>query len=315
MNLRQLEIFSAVMRCRTTVAAADDLSMSQSAVSNAIKHMETQLGFRLFERISNRLVPTQEAQMLLDEAEPLFTHQQAVNQRAADLKAGRIGRIRIVATAELSESILPSVMRHFLTAHPAVYVSLDTRPLNSVLDSVESGLADVGFGMEAHPRHGLTLTPIAELTTVCLCQPDNPLATLPFVAPGDLLDQTLVAPHTSNGIGVLVAKAFHKAAAAYSPTVEVRFLNVAARLVQDGWGVALLDEITASSGRYADLAVLPFQPRIQLTLAAILSAQRTPSRLTGDFIAAFQKEARRRLTDLHAFIGPGSQPAPRRSRR
>jgi DNA-binding transcriptional LysR family regulator len=303
-NLRQLEIFSAVMRFRTTIAAAEELSMSQSAVSNAIKHVEAQLGFNLFERISNRLVPTEEAKLLLEEAEPLFLHQKAVNQRAADLKAGRIGRIRVVATAELSESILPAVMAKFLTAHPSVYLSLDTRPLNSVLDATETGLADVGFGMEAHDRHGLTLKPIAELTTVCVCQPDDPLAKLAFVTPTDLRDQQLIAPHMSNGIGLLVAEAFSKAATPYSPTVEVRFLNVAGRLVQERWGVALLDELTVSSGRYSDLAIRPFQPKIPLRLSAILPKQRMPPRLVKDFISTFQSEAGRRISDLQASVRP-----------
>ena len=303
MNLRQLEIVNSVMRCRTTVAAAEELFMSQSAVSNAIKHIELQLGFKLFERISNRLVPTEEGKLLLEEAGPLFAHQKAVNQRATDLREGRAGRIRIAATAELSESILPSIMPRFLKAHPGAYVSLDTRPIKTVLDAVETGLANVGFGMEAHERHGLTLIPMAELTIVCLCQPDNPLASLQFVTPRDLLDQKLVAPQTDNAIGVLIAEAFNKAAAPYSPTVEVRFLNVAARMVQEDCGVALLDEITASSDRYSDLAVRPFQPHIKLTLSAILSKQRTTSLLANHFISIFQAEASRRLDELHTFIG------------
>jgi DNA-binding transcriptional LysR family regulator len=295
MNLRQLEIFSCVMRRRTTVAAAKELFMSQSAVSNAIKHAEIQLGFKLFDRVSNRLVPTEEAKLLLEDAEPLFTHQRALNQRAADLKAGRIGRVRIVATAELSESILPSVISNFLTAHPSVYISLDTRPLNSVLDAVESGIADVGFGIETHERHGLTLELIANLTAVCLCQPENLLTKLPFVTPSELLGQKLVAPQTSNSIGVLIAEAFNQAGVPYSPMVEVRFLNAAARLVQEGWGIALIDEITAASGLYCDLSVLPFQPRIQLRLAAILSKQRTSSRLTNNLISVFKKKVDQRL--------------------
>ena len=302
MNLRQLEIFSAVMRCRTTVAAAEELSMSQSAVSNAIKHAETQLGFRLFERVSNRLVPTEEAKLLLEEAEPLFLHQQALNQRAADLKAGRIGRIRVAATAELSESILPAVMRQFLTGHPSVYLSVDTRPLHSVLDAVESGLADAGFGMEAHDRHGLSLTPIAKLATVCVCQPDSDLAALACVTPDDLRDHKLIAPQTSNSIGLLIAETFAKVSVPYSPTVEVRFLNVAARLVQENWGVALLDELTASSGRYSDLSIRPFRPSVQLSLSAILPKQRIPSRLTKAFISIFREQTTSRIADLQSFI-------------
>lgn len=303
MNLRQLEIFSAVMRCGTTIAAAEQLSMSQSAVSNAIKHVEAQLGFKLFERVSNRLVPTEEAKLLLEEAEPLFLHQQAVNQRAADMKAGRVGRIRIVATAELSESILPGVMKRFLINHPAVYLSLDTRPLNSVLDAVESGLADLGFGMETHERHGLSFKPLSELTTVCVCQPKSALAELPFITPSDLQDQNFIAPHTNNSIGVLIAEAFSKASARYAPTVEVRFLNVAARLVQEGWGVTLLDELTASSGRYSDLVIKPFKPRVRLSISAIQPKGRLPSRLAKDFITDFQKHLdhlRDRMSNLTA---------------
>lgn len=305
MNLRQLEIFRAVMRYRTTIAAAEELAMSQSAVSNAIKHAEIQLGFKLFERISNRLVPTEEAKLLLEEAEPLFLHQQAVSQRAGDLKAGRIGRIRIVATAELSESILPSVMMQFLTQHPSVYLSLDTRPLNSVLDSVESGLADVGFGMEVHERHGLSLVSIAELTTVCVCQPDSDLATMPHVSPRDLRDHKFVAPHTSNNIGLLIAETFQKEAVPYSPAVEVRFLNVAARLVQEKWGVALLDELTASSGRYSDLSIRPFRPSVSLDLSAILPKQRIPSRLVKAFISNFREQTASRIADLQSTIKQG----------
>ena len=64
MNLRQLEILRAVIRHRTTVAAADELALSQPAVSNALKTMEAQAGFALFERVNNRLFPTTEAMAL-----------------------------------------------------------------------------------------------------------------------------------------------------------------------------------------------------------------------------------------------------------
>jgi len=293
MNLRQLEIFSAVMRFGTTVAAAQELSMSQSAVSNALKHTESELGFKLFERVSNRLVPTQEAKILLEEAEPLFVHKQAVNQRARDLKAGRIGRIRIAATAELSESLLPGVIARFLTAHPSVNLSLDTMPLNSVLDAVETGMADIGFGMEARNRRGLRLVPVTRLALVCVCQKDSPLATLAFVGPGDLQAYNLVAPQMSNSIGVLIAETFAKTATPYAPLVEMRFLNTAARLVQEGWGCALLDELSVSAGRFSDLVSRPFRPRVNLALSAILPEHRIPSRLTMALADVFRDEAER----------------------
>lgn len=295
MNLRQIEIFRSVMRCRTTIAAAEELAMSQSAVSNAIKHMELQLGFKLFERVSNRLVPTEEAKLMLEEAEPLFMHQQAVNQRAADLKAGRIGRVRIAATAELSESMLPAVVARFIDDHPAAHLFLDTRQLNSVLDAVETGLADIGFGMEVHERQSLTVKPVAELTMVCVCRTDSPLARLPFVSPADFAHHTLVAPQMSNNIGVRIAEAFGKAAAAYDPMVQVRYLNVGARLAQNNCGATIIDELTAAAGHYPQLVIRPFQPHIRLTLSAALPKHRLPSRLASQFLDMFRSEAQQQL--------------------
>ncbi len=72
MNLRQLEIFGAVMSTGTTVGAANMLNVSQPAVSQMILHMEDQLKFKLFHRHRGRLVPTQEAQILYEKAQRVF---------------------------------------------------------------------------------------------------------------------------------------------------------------------------------------------------------------------------------------------------
>lgn len=298
MNLRQLEVFRAVMRCRTTVGAAEELGMSQSAVSNAVRHLEDQLGLALFERVSNRLVPTDEARLLLEEAEPLFLHQRAVAERAEDLKAGRVGRIRVVATAELSESLLPSVIPRFLEARPAVHVSLDTRPLAGVLEAVETGLAEIGVAMEADERHGLELKSLADLAAVVVCRADDPLAALPFVTPRALAAGRLVAPRPDKRIGLLIAEAFRREAVPFAPVIDVRFLNVASRLVQEGGGATVLDEITASASRRDGLVVRPFQPEIRLRLQAVLPRGRAASRLTRDFLAALEVETAARLVGL-----------------
>src|SRR5260370_35951855 len=124
MTLRQLEILGAVMGPLSPVGAARDLAMSQPAVSNAIKNAESALGFLLFERINKRLIPTQEAQILLAEAEPLFLMQDLVNQTAAHLRSGRKGRMRIVATSELSETLLPQAVARFSRDACGVAISL-----------------------------------------------------------------------------------------------------------------------------------------------------------------------------------------------
>ncbi|WP_268810299.1 LysR family transcriptional regulator, partial [Vibrio parahaemolyticus] len=72
MNLRQLEVFYAIMQARTVSGAARLLHVSQPNVTRVLAHTEQQLGFALFERVKGRLVPTQEAKALLPEAEKVY---------------------------------------------------------------------------------------------------------------------------------------------------------------------------------------------------------------------------------------------------
>jgi DNA-binding transcriptional LysR family regulator len=295
MNLRQLEILRAVIRTRSTIGAARDLGMSQPAVSNAIKSAESGLGFLLFERINKRLIPTQEAQILLAEAEPLFLMQDLVNQTAAHLRTGRKGRMRIGATSELSESLLPQVVARFSRDHDGVEISLETLRLDNLLEYVEIGIVDIGFAMEPHPRPNLEYLPLAQLDMVCACHTDSPLTQLSFVTPTDLRGIPLINARTSSRMSNLVQEAFRRSKVDYAPTIDVRFMNVAGHFVEEGLGVTIMDELTASSKRYSRLKSVPFKPRTQLTVSAIVSSERPQQRLTRSLIKHARQEIATRL--------------------
>ena len=97
MNLRQLEIFRAVMQGGSTKNAARLLLISQPAVSNMLRQFEDQLKFKLFERVSGRLRATHEADVLYENTEKLFSDFDAVQNLVEDLsdtQAGALKRLR-----------------------------------------------------------------------------------------------------------------------------------------------------------------------------------------------------------------------------
>ena len=61
MKLRHLEIFYAVMTCGSLSRAAESLNISQPAASKALKNAELKLGFKLFQRVRGKLLPSSEA--------------------------------------------------------------------------------------------------------------------------------------------------------------------------------------------------------------------------------------------------------------
>ena len=282
LSLRQLEILRAVMRLRTTVGAAVEVGLSQPAVSNAIRSMEATLGFALFDRVANRLIPTEEAVSLQQDAEPLFLMLQGIRQRAGDLRAGRRGRLRLAVTAELSDTFLPHALRRFLAGHAGVAVGVEVQPMAEMLDGIEAGMTHLGLVMEPDARPGIALHKLADMTMVCLCPAAAPLARLACVRPADLAGTRLIAPPEGSRIHGLVGEAFRVEGAVFAPAIEIRFMNAGMRLVEHGLGAMIADPLTAAAGR--GLAVRPFQPAVPIRLYA--AAREKPAlRLATAFLA------------------------------
>ncbi|HXE19791.1 MAG TPA: LysR family transcriptional regulator [Castellaniella sp.] len=310
MNLRQLEILRAVIHAGTTVGAASTLHMSQPAISNAIKAMERSLGFALFSRVHNRLVPTREATVLLNQAEPMFTIQEMVEQTARHLRDGTMGHINIVATAEPSDSLLPQVLTRFIKQHPDVRVSMETLRLDNVLEYVETGAADIGFAIEPYARPTLKYIPLSVLDIVCLCPADSPLCQLPYVTPNHLKDVPLINASTRSRLHSAVQEAFRRSKVDYSPVMNVRFMNLAGLFVEEGLGAAIMDALTASSPRYRGVCIIPFRPRIRVKINAIVSSAQPMQRITRRLLDYIYEDIDLMLSTRTSVAASGQNPAP-----
>lgn len=290
MNLRHLEVLRAVMRARSTVGAAHDLGMSQPAVSNAIKAAETNLGFPLFRRQNKRLIPTEEAYILMAEAEPLFLIKESIGQIATRLKAGRKGSVRIVATSELSDSLLPATLARFLSKYQSVEITLETLPVETLLEYVAIGACDVGFAMRPPHRHNLEFIDIADLDMVCAFHETSPLVGRDHVTPADLKGMPLIS--TRGMAKKLIEDAFVASSVPFLSTIDVRFMNIAANLSEQGLGITFMDALTASGKLRPRLRSAPFMPMMTIPLKAVVSSESSQKKLTVELINCAKEEVK-----------------------
>ena len=284
MNLRQIELLRAVIRCETTVRAAQELGLSQPAVSNAIKHLESQVGFPLFERVNNRLFPTAEARTLYEESEPIFTLHAALEARVQDIKENRAGHIRIIATPPLGYGVLPAALRNFLVKRPKVRVSFDIRRFEHVLESVENGTAELGFVMGLDDDRGLDAETFFAGDMVCVMRPEHPLAANATITPEDLRDAPYIALEQGTRMGTIVRRAFAQADVPFRFSVEVRYCNTACVLAESGVGVAVVDPLSPVFSGHYDLAIRPFAPASEVRASAVRSRKRPISRAADAFL-------------------------------
>ncbi|CAH2602285.1 LysR family transcriptional regulator [Rhodovastum atsumiense] len=274
MTLRQLEILRAVMRFETTMAAARHLGMSQPAVSNAIRQMELQSGLALFERVNNRLFPTEAARLVQEESDPLFAMYAALDKRLKDLREDKVSRLHILSTPPLGHGVLPLALQRFTRHHPRLRSFFHVRELDDVIKAVEAGTTDLGFGLGMSPHPALQMEPLFEGRMVCVCPHDHPLARVEVVTPADLAGHGFVALEAGTRMGAAVRRAFADLHQPFTFTVEVRYCETACVLAAAGLGASVVDPFSPSGLAGGGLMVKPFEPVIPSVAYVFWSARR-----------------------------------------
>ena len=293
MNLRQLEILRAVVRHRTTVAAADELALSQPAISNALKAMEAQAGFALFERVNNRLFPTSEAMALYKESEAIFALHAKLENRVRDLRECRAGHLSIVATPPLAYSVIPPAISEFLRQRPQTRMFFDVRRYEGIIDGLLSHVAELGFALGFSPHPGIAQEIVHTGEMVCVLPPNHALADRPVISASDLVGLPFIGLERGTRLGEAVRDSFARAGAPFQPTVEVRYCNTACVLAAAGVGAAGVDPFSPRQSGSSALTVRPFTPMTP-ALAYMLWSEAEPlSRLAKAFLNEVRQASRR----------------------
>jgi len=151
LTLRQLEVFAAVARGGTTRAAADEISRSQSAASNALGELEGVLGVQLFDRVGKKLVINENGRALLPRAAGVL--EQAAETQAL-FTAAHAAPLRLASSYTIGEYLLPELIAGWKSAHPRSHVLVQIANTHDVFDSVAAFSADIGFieGLHTHPE-------------------------------------------------------------------------------------------------------------------------------------------------------------------
>lgn len=173
LTLRQLEVFVAVARGGTTRAAAEVISRSQSAASNALAELEGVLGAQLFDRIGKKLVINENGRALLARAANILEEAQ---ETEALFTAAHAAPLRLASSYTIGEYVLPGLIAAWKRIRPHVRVRLEIANTQDVFDALESFTADIGFieGTRTHPD--LTVRRWRSDEFAIVAAPGHPLA-------------------------------------------------------------------------------------------------------------------------------------------
>src|SRR6266849_1422745 len=161
MNLDRLRTFQAVTATLHFGRAAEQLGLSQPAVSQQVAHLEEELGTALFERIGRRIYLTPAGQALSVEAGRIFAAIDRATEAVRALSSGEAGSLRVGASTTPGIYLVPEVLGRFRSDLPQVKLAF--RIANSAEIARAQGSGTQAAVADALARRGARLTPAFEL--------------------------------------------------------------------------------------------------------------------------------------------------------
>jgi len=286
MNLRQMEIFYAVMTAGSIVGAAQRLHISQPGVSIWLRGLEDEIGIPLFHRAKGRLVPTREAMALYADVRKVFDQVAVARGTAERLRRGMIQSLDIVSVVPLGGVLVPRAVTRFAAEHPGIHIHLKVLPRRQILELVSEGLVDLGIAFQTPDLAGIHTEEIGCGRLVCLMPASHPLAERAEIGAADIVAHPWISYVESQSLYPVIEEAFAASHIAADAPIRVLSIATACSLVACGAGVSLVDEFSAAS-LAGELVRRPFVPATAVTVSALHPAMPPPP-LVADFVACLR---------------------------
>ncbi|MGW7276559.1 LysR family transcriptional regulator [Streptomyces sp. NPDC054864] len=259
-NLPQLRAFVAVVEAGGFSAAADELGMSQSAVSHAVASLERELTAPLLVR-SAPARTTALGERVLPHARTALSASRSVERIAAEAAETLSGTVRLACTPTVCQGLIPGLLRHWAEGQPGVTVRVFEGNSSEVSAWLADGVADAAIVIDPPPGPGIHL---AEDHYRAVLPRDHPLADEPRVHIGDLADDRFLT--SPDNCEARIRTIHTRAGLPFAPAHRVRDLTTLIGMVQAGIGVTVLSEASRSL-LPPDLTLLPLNPDTFRTLA------------------------------------------------
>jgi LysR family transcriptional regulator for metE and metH len=191
-EFRHLRTIKAIHEAGGLARAADQLNITQSALSHQIKGLEEQAGVELFVRRSKPMTLSAAGFRLLRLAEQVLPQVEALQDEFAGLRAGHAGRLHIAIECHACFEWLFPVLESFRKSFGDVDVDIRPGLAFDALPALIKEEVDVVISSDPEDLAGVTFVPLFDYNPVFVASSQHPLAAKPFVEAQDFRGETLI---------------------------------------------------------------------------------------------------------------------------
>ncbi len=289
MELRNLHTFRTVVDKGSFSQAAEELEISQPAVSFQIRALEERLGHRLLDRSGRKIAITEAGEVAYRYAKRLIGLEADLQREMQELGETIGGRLVLGSSTGPGELVLPRLLGLFSRMHAEVKVSLVVLDTQTVCDRVLDDELEIGFVGAARPQRGLVFEPFMRDELVAIVPPDHALAARGSLDLAELVAQPMLVQQEGSGVRSVIEGAMRDAGLRdrdLTVTMELGLQQSVKAAVLDGIGLTVISRL-AVEREVADgsLVALTLEgPGLTREFWSVRHAGRTPRRVTRAFL-------------------------------
>lgn len=292
MRLRHIEVFYAVYDSGSVTRAAELLNVSQPSVSKVLSHAEQQLGYRLFDRVKGKLVPTPEADVLFRHVSEVNDSLDRMRHVAENLRKARHGRVRIAATPAFGIDVLPGAIARYRKDHKDVFFSVETLHYGETCTALLESRIDLGLVFDPAAEPGIAADELATGRLCVLAPFDAEFGGKTRLSFEDLEGYPFISLDRRGPLGRLLYQHAAMREAELETVVYAETYQVAKSLVSHGAGITVADEVTARSSGHENVRIWPMEPELTFRISALHSEHAPMSLITRSFMSVLGEHLR-----------------------
>lgn len=242
-DLRQLRSFVTIVRCGNFTRAAQQLGVSQPALSLSLRQLESALGLRLLDRTTRSIGLTADGLRLLPTAERLLMDFDAAIKDVKEAAAERRAMLTVACLPSLAVRVLPEAITKFQKQCPEVAIQIRDGTAAAVMRAVRQADADIGMSSYWQAQPDLEFRPIAEDRFVLVCPAGHRLAQRSQVTWSVLKNESFLMLTPDTSMRRLLDDSFGDFSSIVRPAFEVGSWATLCGLLEAGLGITALPDL------------------------------------------------------------------------
>jgi DNA-binding transcriptional LysR family regulator len=269
-SLGEIIAFVTVAQLGSFALAADELLVTQSALSKRIKKLEDSLGASLLDRTTRSVAVSTLGREFLPKAKRIIEDYNRSLDDISELVKVRKGIVSFSCNMTISDTLLPEIIHKFKASYPNIRVRVHEDSSPQALEKVISGQSELAFAQLGEPHPELDFEQLIDDRFVIACHKNHPLASAKSTTWEEVKNQQFILLRSESGTRKILQNHLGSLYDALTNDIQVGHFHSQLSLVARGIGIAATPSLIQLSRRDLDIAIIPItEPKISRKLGIV----------------------------------------------